>query len=332
VAEAMPGPVLDVTDLTVEVRGRRRVPIVDNVSLTLGRGERLGIVGESGSGKSISMRALVRLIPSPPLHIAGGRALFRGRDLLRLSPAELAQVRGGGIAMIFQDPLAALNPLQTVAAQVAEAIRTHQSLSRAAVAERVIDLLTSVGLPDPERRSGQHPHEFSGGMRQRVMIAIALANDPAILIADEPTTALDVTIQAQVIALVLISHDIGLVAENVDRVMVMYAGRIVETGRIGDVLNEPRHPYTRALLETMPSLAAKRRELRAIPGRPALPNDRPPGCAFHPRCAVSRGRARCATETPTLRPAADVPGRLSACHFLEELSGAPAMSAEATRT
>ncbi len=321
---------LDVRNLSVDARrGQRDARIVDDVSFALGAGEMLGIVGESGSGKSVSVRAVLGLIPMPPLRIAGGTAEFEGRDLLRMSARERRGILGRRISIVFQDPLAALNPLMTVGDQIAEAIQAHARLPQAAVDGHVVELLNAVRIPNAAGRARSYPHELSGGMRQRVLIAIALANDPAVIIADEPTTALDVTIQAQIMrifrdirrtrgcAIVLISHDLGLIAENCDRVQVMYAGRVVETGTVSDVLREPLHPYTRGLMEARPDQDLQRAQLTPIRGRPPTAGQIPPGCAFHPRCDLYRGRERCERETPVLRGDAAA-GRLAACHYFDE--------------
>jgi oligopeptide/dipeptide ABC transporter ATP-binding protein len=322
--------VLSVTDLHVEVFDKANVStVVDGVSFSLKANETLGIVGESGSGKSVTARALLGLLPWP-LRVVSGSAIFEERDLLQLSTRELAPLRGRRISMVFQDPLASLNPLQSCGRQIDEALQTHKFGPRAERWARVVDLLHSVGIPDPERRARQYPHEFSGGMRQRVMIAIALANDPSIIIADEPTTALDVTIQAQVmdvfrtirersdLSVILISHDLGLIAENSNRIIVLYAGRVMESGQTREVLDAPRHPYTRALLNALPALDGKRHKLAHLEGRPPSPSQRPGGCPFHPRCPMSQGREVCVSEVPALRSLPQTQ-RMTACHFAEEL-------------
>jgi oligopeptide/dipeptide ABC transporter ATP-binding protein len=323
-------PTLVVENLSIDIVGRRsRHAVVRDVSLSVAYGETLGIVGESGSGKSITMRALLGLVPSPPMQVVSGTAMFLGQDLLKLGPREMARVRGGKVGMVFQDPLSSLNPLQRCADQIEESLKAHSGLDAAGRRARVLELLAGVGIPDPERRGRRYPHEFSGGMRQRVMIAIALANNPALLVADEPTTALDVTIQAQVmelfrsvgqrqgLSMVLISHDLGLIAENAQRILVLYAGRVMETGTSRNVLGAPTHPYTVALIRARPNLADRKGELVAIPGRPPSIEDRPAGCPFHPRCQLSRGREICAREVPALRPVAGS-ANLAACHFAEE--------------
>jgi oligopeptide/dipeptide ABC transporter ATP-binding protein len=335
---------LEVEGLSVDLVGRRGATrIVDDVSFKVSPGETLGIVGESGSGKSITVRAMLGLVPSPPIKVSAGRALFGGRDLLTLGAQEMRHVRGAEIGVVFQDPLASLNPLQRCGDQIEESLRAHTRLNRIERHARVIELLRSVGIPDPASLARRYPHEFSGGMRQRVMIAIAMANDPVLLIADEPTTALDVTIQAQVmqlfrgigrrstVSIILISHDLGLIAENCDRILVLYSGRVMETGLSRDVLSAPSHPYTRALISARPKLGVGRGGLEAIPGRPPTVGNRPSGCPFHPRCTLSRGRDICAREVPALRAVAKSTS-LAACHFAEEAlqSAEPALTAGAT--
>jgi oligopeptide/dipeptide ABC transporter ATP-binding protein len=326
-------PLLSVRGLTVEFRGPRgTVHAVDGVDYDLYPGEVLGIVGESGSGKSVSTQAMLGLVPPPPGCVVTGSAEFKGRDLLQLREKEMRRVRGSEIAMVFQDPMTSLNPVMRVGAQLGEAITTHnRSLSRADVRERVIGLMQLVGIPNPQERYHQFPHEFSGGMRQRVMIAMAMANKPALLIADEPTTALDVTIQAQVLevlkqaqaesgaATIMITHDLGLVAELADRVLVMYAGRIVEDTDVYTLFRAPRHPYTVGLMESRPQLTAVDAPLHPIPGQPPSLIDRPEGCAFAPRCSLSQGRELCTSEVPALR-ALDGAAHRAACHFSEELA------------
>jgi oligopeptide/dipeptide ABC transporter ATP-binding protein len=321
-------PVLAVRDLAIEVAtAAGPVRVVDGVSFELGAGEVLGLVGESGSGKSLAMLAIMGLLP-PAARLAGGEIRLRGCDLRAMPPAELEAARGRDLAMIFQDPMTSLNPVLTIGRQIVETLRIHNpALDAAACRARAAGLLGMVGVPDPARRLRQYPHEFSGGMRQRVMIAIAMANDPVLLIADEPTTALDVTIQAQVMrvltaarartgsAMLLVTHDLGLVAENAGRVAVMYGGRIAETGPVADVFARPSHPYTIGLLRSLPRLDGEVDMLFAIPGQP--PGlDRPPGCIFQPRCGLAAGRAPCRESAPTL--AAVAPGHASACHFAGE--------------
>lgn len=328
--EARDQPTLKVEGLAIDLVGRKsHARIVEDISFEVAPGETLGIVGESGSGKSITVRALFGLVQSPPICVAAGRAQFAGRDLLTLSPREMTTIRGAKVGVVFQDPLSSLNPLQRCGDQIEESLRAHSTLDATRRRERVVELLRSVGIPDPAQRARRYPHEFSGGMRQRVMIALALANNPALLIADEPTTALDVTIQAQVmqlfrdigrrstLSIVLISHDLGLIAENAQRILVLYAGRIMEMGDTAMVLERPAHPYTRALIEARPRLGHSG-ELLAIPGRSPTVGNRPSGCPFHPRCTLSRGRSRCAAEVPALRRV-EGSSNLTACHFAEEL-------------
>jgi oligopeptide transport system ATP-binding protein len=328
----MPEPILEIRDLTVEFKTEDGiVRAVTDVSYDLHPGEVLGIVGESGSGKSVSMLSVLGLIPMPPGRIVTGEALFSGKDLLKLHGRELREIRGGPMAMIFQDPMTSLNPVFTIGDQISEALKTHnRGLSDDDAKKRTIELLELVGVPFAERRVEQYPHEFSGGMRQRAMIAMAIANDPRVLVADEPTTALDVTIQAQIVevlktaqrethaAIVLITHDLGLVAELADRVVVMYAGRVVELGDVYTIFESPRHPYTVGLMNSLARLDADQDWLEPIPGQPPSLITPPPGCAFHPRCTLSQGRARCRQEVPSLREFGEA--HTSACHFGEELA------------
>ena len=329
----MADPILEIRDLTVEFGTEDGVVhAVTDVSYDLAPGEFLGIVGESGSGKSVSMLSVLGLIPMPPGRITNGEALYKGKDLLKLSKNALRELRGGEVAMIFQDPMTSLNPVFTIGDQISEALIIHnRGMSDDAALKRTIELLELVGVPYAERRVAQYPHEFSGGMRQRAMIAMAIANDPSVLIADEPTTALDVTIQAQIVevlktaqaetqaATVLITHDLGLIAELADRVVVMYAGRVVELGDVFTIFNSPRHPYTVGLMNSLARVDVDQERLEPIPGQPPSLITPPPGCAFHPRCALSQGRARCRTDVPALRKT-DEGAHLSACHFAEELA------------
>jgi oligopeptide/dipeptide ABC transporter ATP-binding protein len=332
----VPDPILTIRDLTVEFDTEDGVVhAVSGVGYDLHPGEVLGVVGESGSGKSVSMLSVLGLIPMPPGRIVSGEAIFRGEDLLKLPESRLRKIRGGPMAIIFQDPLTSLNPVLTIGDQISEAIRVHNSDSSEATARtRAVALLQLVGVPSAEQRYDQYPHEFSGGMRQRAMIAMAIANDPSILVADEPTTALDVTIQAQIIevlkaaqretqaAIVLITHDLGLIAELADRVVVMYAGRVVEIGDVFSIFESPRHPYTAGLLKSLARLDGDVDRLEPIAGQPPSLITPPPGCAFHPRCGLSHGRAMCRTDVPELRPSGSEGGHKSACHFAEELSAA----------
>jgi oligopeptide/dipeptide ABC transporter ATP-binding protein len=340
----VPDPVLEIRDLTVEFDTEDGVVhAVTGVSYDLQGGEVLGVIGESGSGKSVSVMTMLGLIPRPPGRIVEGTALFKGRDLLTMPKKQLRDVRGGPMAMIFQDPMTSLNPVLKVGDQLSEAIRAHNPGVKDDEAERrAIELLRLVGVPNADQRFHQHPHEYSGGMRQRAMIAMAIANSPSVLIADEPTTALDVTIQAQIIevlktaqqethaAIILITHDLGLIAELADRVVVMYAGRVVEMGDVFTIFNSPRHPYTLGLMTSLARLEGEQEWLEPIPGQPPSLITPPPGCAFHPRCTLSQGRPRCRTEIPPLRKT-DESDHLSACHFAEELAAADVPLGAASR-
>ena len=330
----MPEPVLSIKNLAVEfTTDDGIVHAVDDITYDVNPGETLGIVGESGSGKSVSTMSILGLIPVPPGRIVSGEAIFKGRDLLTLSKKELQQFRGDEVAMIFQDPMTSLNPVLKIGYQLGEAIKTHYPKEPDdKVKARVIELLSLVGVPNPAERYEQYPHEFSGGMRQRAMIAMSIANSPSLLIADEPTTALDVTIQAQVLevmrtvqaathaATILITHDLGIVAELCDRVLVMYGGRIVESGEIHTIFANPRHPYTIGLMNSLPKLTEDEEWLQPIPGQPPSLINRPSGCAFHPRCFLSQGRARCREDVPVLQDMDDA-GHRAACHFADELIG-----------
>ena len=303
----MSAPLLELRDLSIRAAGTG-VPIVDGVSLSVMPGETLCLVGESGCGKSLTALALMGLLATPPLAIAGGQAMFEGRDLFRLPQADLSRLRGDRIAMIFQEPMTALNPALRIGEQIAEAVRRHRGVSRPEAEARALEMLRRVRIPAPEKRLRDFPHQLSGGMRQRAMIAIALANDPALLIADEPTTALDVTIQAQILdlmrtlrdtsgtALILITHDLGVVAEMADKVAVMYAGRIVEAGPVAEVFGDPQHPYTIGLMSSMPSFGAPETRLVTIPGMVPAPDAMPAGCRFATRCPF-RG-ADCSAVPP----------------------------------
>ncbi len=301
--------VLDVKDLRVAFHTRHGVVrAVDGVSLNVAKGKTTGIVGESGSGKSVTCYSLLGLIPMPPGKIEGGTAHFGGQDLLKLSEKELQKVRGSRISMIFQDPMTSLNPFLRIGTQLIEPLRLHEGLSKAEAAKRGVEALREVGIPDPEQRYHQYPHEFSGGMRQRVMIAMALITRPELLIADEPTTALDVTIQQQVLdlikdlqrrletAVIFITHDLAVVSEVCDYVNVMYAGRIVEAAPVREIFARPRHAYTRALLRSIPALQKKGEPLHTIPGVPPDLSALPPGCAFRPRQTPER-QALCLTAS-----------------------------------
>jgi len=311
-------PALPAQDAILDVRGLRTffythngvVRAVDGVDLGVGRAECLGLVGESGCGKSVTALSILRLVPTPPGRIVGGQVVFEGRDLLALSEREMRKVRGADIAMVFQEPMTSLHPALPVGFQIAEAIRTHGRVGKAEAAERAVELLRHVQMPSPGERARDYPHQLSGGMRQRVMIAMALACGPKLLIADEPTTALDVTIQAQIVelfqriraesrlAMLLVTHDLGLVAQMAERVAVMYAGRIVEVAPVRAIFRGPRHPYTRGLLRSIPRLGARSGRLAVIPGTVPDLAARPRGCAFRPRC--ERAVSRCATDAPHL--------------------------------
>ena len=308
-------PTLDVQDLHTDFDTRAGVlRAVDGVSLTVGRGEVLGLVGESGSGKSVTGFSIIGLI-DPPGRVTTGKILFQGRDLVGLPEPELRRLRGRHIAMIFQDPMMTLNPVLSVETQMIETVQAHERVSRAEARTRSRDALGQVGIPSPDERLSSYPHQFSGGMRQRVAIAIALLHNPALIIADEPTTALDVTIQAQILAVVQklatergvsllwITHDLTVVACLADRVAVMYAGRIVESGPVGDVLDRPLHPYTAGLIGSVPSRNQRGHRLLQIPGMTPSPLDRPKGCAFRTRCAHTD--AVCETEPAMTRPTQD---------------------------
>ena len=330
--------VLEVKDLQTVFRIRRgEVHAVNTVSFSLKAGELLGVVGESGSGKSVTMMSLIRLLPSPPAEMRKGEVLFDGRDLLAVGEDELRNVRGAGIGFIFQDPMTSLNPVFTVGYQLMEPLRRHMKMSKAQASARAVELLQLVGIPDAPQRLKDYPHQFSGGMRQRVMIAIALACDPKVLIADEPTTALDVTIQAQIIelvkelrqklgmAIVWITHDLGVIAGIADRVIVMYGGQIVEEAAATDLFANPRHPYTKALLKTVPSITGERAEkLQVIEGQPPILHSAPTSCSFRNRCASAF--ARCATANPPLYDAGAENHR-AACFLIDEAAAEPARAA-----
>ena len=330
-------PLLRVENLSVSFDTPEGVVrAAEDVSFQLWPGEVLGVVGESGSGKSVTLLSTLRLIPEARV---SGSAWLGDDDLLALRPSELREIRGDRVAVVFQDALSALNPLKRVGAQVAEGIRVHhRDVSRQEAQARAVELLGDVGISDPSTRAGQFPHELSGGMRQRAMIAMALANDPDILIADEPTTALDVTTQAQVLdllrevlgrgrsAMVLVTHDLGVVAGIADRVLVMYAGRIVETGSAEEVLLTPQHPYTQGLLASRPRLEGADGALPRLAGQPPSLLDVPPGCSFHPRCPYARLPHPCAVDVPTLSSGTQS-GHLAACHFRGRLgTPGPALS------
>ena len=314
-----PTPLLDITDLTIRLDGFAE-PIVEGVSFVLQPGETLCLVGESGCGKSLTALALMGLLTSPPLHVSAGQARFQGADLLAMPPEALRRIRGGRMAMIFQEPMSSLNPALRIGEQITEAVRVHQGLGQQDARNRARDMLERVHIPAASARLDEYPHQLSGGMRQRAMIAMALANDPALLIADEPTTALDVTIQAQILqlmrklsretgaALIMITHDLGVVAEMADKVAVMYAGRIVEAGTAAQIFDDPQHPYTLGLMSSMPALGGGRDRLVTIPGTVPAPADMPRGCRFAPRCAFAG--PDCAERPPLTDLGA---GHMAAC-------------------
>ena len=306
------------------------MPAVDGISYTVERGETVAIVGESGSGKTAGALSILRLIPDPPGRVTGGEILFDGRDLLRLSGEDIRQVRGADIGMIFQEPMTSLNPVLTIGRQITETIEQHRGTDRPTAQKRAVELLAMVGIADPARRLKQYPHQLSGGMRQRIMIAIALACDPKLIIADEPTTALDVTIQAQIlelmkeltrrlhVALIIITHNLGVVARYANRVNVMYAGRIVESGPAADIYHEPRHPYTMALLRSVPRLDRPRQaRLDPVEGQPPDLTRLDAGCSFRPRCRFAI--EACAVARPPLQRAADRP-HFAACFRSNEIA------------
>ncbi|HVH77559.1 MAG TPA: ABC transporter ATP-binding protein [Stellaceae bacterium] len=320
---------LEVKDLHTEFRtGVGTVRAVDGVSYTVERGETVAIVGESGSGKSVGALSILRLIPDPPGRVTGGEVWFDGRDLLKLPEETMREIRGGDIGMVFQEPMTSLNPVLTIGRQLTETVEQHRGLDRGAAEKRAVELLQLVGIADPRRRLKQYPHQLSGGMRQRVMIAIALSCDPKLIIADEPTTALDVTIQAQIlelmreltrrldVALIIITHNLGMVARYAQRVNVMYAGRIVESGSAADIYRAPRHPYTIALLRSVPRLDRPRQaRLDPIEGQPPDLTRLDAGCAFRPRCRFAV--EACGHARPPLEAAGS--GHLAACFRSREL-------------
>ncbi|MQA01956.1 MAG: ATP-binding cassette domain-containing protein [Streptosporangiales bacterium] len=319
---------LTVRDLAVDfTTGRGPLRAVDGVSFDVSRGQTVALVGESGSGKSTTGLAVMGLLPRTKSTVADGTVSFLGNDITAAHDKVMRDLRGAHVSMVFQDPLSALNPVLTIGKQLREMFTRHRGMSSRQAREAAIELLHRVRMPDPERRYRQYPQQFSGGMRQRVVIAMALALEPELIIADEPTTALDVTVQARIMALLrhltaeqgsgllLVTHDLAVVAESADQIYVMYAGRVMESGPIRPVYTRPANPYTVGLLASAPTLSAVDRPLHPIPGKPPDPTERPVGCAFHPRCPLAT--ARCREEQPPLREIA--PGRLSACHFAEEV-------------
>jgi oligopeptide/dipeptide ABC transporter ATP-binding protein len=313
---------IEVKDLKIDfmIEGVPR-RIIDNISFEIYRGEVLGVVGESGSGKTVTAKSILRLLPNPPGKIVGGEILFDGTDILQMDMDSLMKIRGNAISMIFQEPMSSLNPVFTCGDQIKEGVRLHQNMDNKAARQKAIDLLKMVGIPMPEQRIDSYPHELSGGMRQRIMIAMALICSPQLLIADEPTTALDPTIQAQILDLIrkvqkeigmsvmYITHDLGVVAETCDRVMVMYAGQIVEKADVAELFTKPGHPYTQGLLKAIPRLNTKRERLYVIKGMVPHFADMPVGCSFHPRCPYADNQ--CVEQKPTLREIKE--GHLAAC-------------------
>ena len=331
----MTAPLLTVDNLSISFPGERgRVRVVDRVGLSIAAGETLALVGESGCGKSMTALAIMRLVPKPGRIEPGSRIQFEGRDLITLPVPEMRAVRGARIGMIFQEPMTSLNPVYSVGDQIVEAIELHQGVRGRAAWDQAVDVLRQVGVPDPEQRVREYPHQLSGGMRQRAMIAMALSCDPELLIADEPTTALDVTIQAQILELLkklqsdqglsilLITHDLGVVAENADRVAVMYASKLMEFAEVNELFASPLHPYTEKLFDSIPRLGqARRGRLDVIPGSVPNPLDFPAGCKFHPRCHRCGSDSQCRTVEPALREVR--PGHWAACWKVPGYDQAP---------
>jgi len=325
-------PLLSMRGLTVDfATDFGTLTAVEDVDLEIYPGEVVGIVGESGSGKSVTVMSILGLLPGSA-NVRSGRVELDGKNLTGLSARAMRKIKGREIGVIFQDPMSSLNPVMTLGWQLREAIETHQpKLDRRQVHDKCVELFSAVGIPDPAARLKQYPHEFSGGMRQRAMIAIALANDPVLLIADEPTTALDVTVQAQVMrvltnpevrgdaALILVTHDLGLVAQRAHRVIVMYGGRVVESGDVQSIFKRPRHPYTVALLKSLPRIGTTNQQLATIPGTPPSLFNRPEGCSFQPRCWLGADRPECGV-VPDLVEVGDQ--HVSACHFVDEVAAA----------
>jgi peptide/nickel transport system ATP-binding protein len=310
-------PLLSIRNLTVQFRAESGwITAIDDVSLDVGEGDCIGIVGESGSGKSVTALSILQLHDRMTTRMPSGAIDYQGADLLRARGSALRRIRGSEIAMIFQDPMSSLNPVLTIADQISETLRRHQGLAGAAARKRVVELLSLVRIPDAARRADDYPHRLSGGMRQRVMIAMAIACRPRLLIADEPTTALDVTVQAQVLELlrelrqefkmsmILITHDLGVIAEFAQRVVVMYAGRVVEQAPVGELFRQPVHPYTIGLIDAVPKLDSDAKRLTTIPGRIPGPQEGIPGCRFGPRCAFTQ--ADCRTAAPSMLPVSDL--------------------------
>jgi oligopeptide/dipeptide ABC transporter ATP-binding protein len=322
------GRLLEVDDLRVEFRTRDGVAkVINGVTYHVDAGETLAVLGESGSGKSVTAQTIMGILDTPPGFVTGGQVRFHGKDMLAMPGEQRRRIRGEGIAMVFQDALSALNPVFTIGFQIGEQFRIRRGMSRADARKRTIEMLDLVQIPNAKGRVNNYPHQFSGGMRQRVMIAMSLALDPEVLIADEPTTALDVTVQAQIMDLlgelqrerrmgmILITHDLGVVADVADRIAVMYAGRIVEEANVHELYAKPAHPYTLGLLESIPRIDEKGQQLRTIKGLPPSLLKIPSGCPFHPRCAMAQ--PVCQEKVPPLLQLG--PSRASACHFAEEL-------------
>lgn len=323
-------PLLEVKDLEVKFALRfGELTAIDGVSFDLEKGERLGIVGESGAGKSVTGFAIINLL-SKPGYISGGKILFEGRELNRLPEEEMRKIRGNRISMIFQDPMMTLNPVLTISTQMTETVLSHRNVGKADATQLAIERLRKVHIPSPEKRLKQYPHECSGGMRQRIVVAIALLTNPSLVIADEPTTALDVTIQAEIMdllqelcdsekmGLILITHDLGVVSQVTEKIVVMYAGKIVESGPTESVIQEPKHPYTKGLIKAIPGSLPPGSHLNQIPGMMPTLTDIPPGCAFHPRCTISD--TVCRMETPALL-SVDDHNNMVACHMVGRGNG-----------
>lgn len=327
-SSAADAPLLEVRDLQVEFHTQSgTAQAINGLSFTLEAGQTLAILGESGSGKSVTAQTIMGILDIPPGQVTGGEILFRGENVLTMSDERRRRLRGGNISMIFQDALSALNPVYSVGWQIAEMFRVHRRMNRKDAKQKALELMKRVGIPAAEDRLGDYPHEFSGGMRQRIMVAMAIALDPELLIADEPTTALDVTVQAQVMQLlqdlqeeftmgmILITHDLGVVADVADKIAVMYAGQVMEAADVFEIYRHPSHPYTRGLLESIPRIDGTEGRLRAIEGLPPQLTDLPPGCLFEPRCPMAT--ELCRAQRPALDPV--VENHVSACHYREQL-------------
>jgi oligopeptide/dipeptide ABC transporter ATP-binding protein len=330
----MPDPLLELQNLTIAFDTERgQIRPVQNVSMAVYPGQTLAVVGESGCGKSVTALSILRLIPSPPGRVLGGRIIFQGRDLLELSEPQMQHVRGKDIAMIFQEPMTSLNPVFTVGEQIVEAVQLHRKVGTREAYTIAEQAMRDVGIADPDKRIHEYPHRLSGGMRQRVMIAMALSCQPKLLIADEPTTALDVTIQAQILellrklqedrgmAVMLITHDLGVVAENADTVAVMYASKVVEFAGVNELFESPKHPYTEGLFRAMPRLGRTHHRLETIAGTVPSPIRFPTGCKFHPRCPRMNGDPLCTREEPALREIDQ--SHWASCHHVEDFAAKP---------